>query len=428
MVRTRPLRLATALATLGLLGSIVSAASAAPVSTSGPPPVSSAVPSSVGKTVFFVGDGMRQDLIERFAATGGLGTMRQLMKDGVRATGNGLLTEAPPNTGAGWYSLATGAWPGVHGSTNNTFHINGSIFSGSTSSFGAGIPQAEMIAQSAERCWPQGRPGGVLRRRRDEHLRADGRLPALLLRPGRRDQLHLGHGHRRHDRVAGRPVRPSGRLRRERPVRGRGARRRLGLDQRAGIVLARQGDAPQGDRLRRRQVRPQRVHLRFRRTTPPWTTTASCSPPPRTAPRAWRPCAAASGPTSRSRWSAARSTARPRASTSRSRSSRRTSRRSASSTRRSRGRSRPGPPGPARPASRAISRSTWPRRSRAPRRPTSPSSRPASSPRTRTSSRDSSGSRPTGRSCRTSSTAITRTSCSPAIRRPTSSSTSSWGW
>ena len=25
----------------------------------------------------------------------------------------GLLTQAPPNTGAGWYSLSTGAWPGA---------------------------------------------------------------------------------------------------------------------------------------------------------------------------------------------------------------------------------------------------------------------------------------------------------------------------
>ena len=41
---------------------------------------------------------------------------------------NGLLTQAPPNTGAGWFTLATGAWPGVAGSTNNTFHVNGQPF------------------------------------------------------------------------------------------------------------------------------------------------------------------------------------------------------------------------------------------------------------------------------------------------------------
>ncbi len=54
--------------------------------------------------------------------------MADFLRNGRSAPGNGLLTQAPPNTGAGWYSLATGAWPGVHGSTNNTFHINGQPF------------------------------------------------------------------------------------------------------------------------------------------------------------------------------------------------------------------------------------------------------------------------------------------------------------
>jgi len=65
--------------------------------------------------------------------------MASFLKNGAQASGNGLLTEAPPNTGAGWYSLATGAWPGVHGSTNNTFHINGGVFANSTSSFAPGV-------------------------------------------------------------------------------------------------------------------------------------------------------------------------------------------------------------------------------------------------------------------------------------------------
>ena len=51
---------------------------------------------------------------------------RDMLGHGAFASRNGLLTQAPPNTGAGWFTLATGAWPGVHGSTNNTFHINGS--------------------------------------------------------------------------------------------------------------------------------------------------------------------------------------------------------------------------------------------------------------------------------------------------------------
>ena len=64
----------------------------------------------------------------------------------------GCSTQAPPNTGAGWYTLATGAWPGVHGSTNNTFHKNGDPFGGTrTSAFDSGALQAESIAQAAER-------------------------------------------------------------------------------------------------------------------------------------------------------------------------------------------------------------------------------------------------------------------------------------
>jgi 2',3'-cyclic-nucleotide 2'-phosphodiesterase (5'-nucleotidase family)/predicted AlkP superfamily phosphohydrolase/phosphomutase len=62
-----------------------------------------------------------------------------------------MLTQAPPNTGAGWYTLATGAWPGVHGSTNNTFHKNGDPFANRTAAFDPGVLQAESIAQAAER-------------------------------------------------------------------------------------------------------------------------------------------------------------------------------------------------------------------------------------------------------------------------------------
>ncbi len=103
------------------------------------------------KVVFFVADGMRQDLAEQYASQKLMPTMAKLFKNGAKAADDGLLTQAPPNTGAGWYSLATGAWPGVHGSTNNTFHINGAPFGNSTSSFAPGVLQAESLAQAAER-------------------------------------------------------------------------------------------------------------------------------------------------------------------------------------------------------------------------------------------------------------------------------------
>ena len=127
--------------------------------------------------IFFVADGMRQDIAKRYAeartlaeampvtelpkwaeanlrkklAGSLLPTFRKLFRNGVSAEEDGLLTQAPPNTGTGWYSLATGAWPAVHGSTNNTFHVNGQPFGSATSAFTPGVLQAETIAQAAER-------------------------------------------------------------------------------------------------------------------------------------------------------------------------------------------------------------------------------------------------------------------------------------
>ena len=126
-----------------------------------------AAPKPVESAVFFTADGLRQDIVARYAKAGGMPTMARFMQIGAVAAGNGILTQAPPNTGAGWYTLATGAWPGVHGSTNNTFHINGAPFATSTAAFGAGVLQAETIAQSAERAglkvaqieWAGGRNG-----------------------------------------------------------------------------------------------------------------------------------------------------------------------------------------------------------------------------------------------------------------------------
>src|ERR1700742_2604160 len=123
-----------------------------------------------GKLLFFAADGLRQDAIERYSSQGVVPGFRQLLRDGAKASGNGLLTQAPPNAGAGWFTLATGAWPGVHGSTNNTFHVNGQPFGNSTAALGtAGVLQAETLAQSAERGgkkvaqieWAGGRSGAI---------------------------------------------------------------------------------------------------------------------------------------------------------------------------------------------------------------------------------------------------------------------------
>jgi 2',3'-cyclic-nucleotide 2'-phosphodiesterase (5'-nucleotidase family) len=103
------------------------------------------------KVIFFVSDGMRQDLAEAYASQGLMPTVQKLLQSGAKAADGGLLTQAPPNTGAGWYSLATGAWSGVHGSTNNTFAINGQSMGSRVAAFDSGVLQAETLAQAAER-------------------------------------------------------------------------------------------------------------------------------------------------------------------------------------------------------------------------------------------------------------------------------------
>lgn len=139
LVRVRAIAVLTAVALLsGLLAAPIVAA---PVAGS---------PAS-GGAVFFTSDGLRQDLVAKYAAQGVMPTMAQFLKTGTSAAGGGLLTQAPPNTGAGWYTLATGAWPGITGSTNNTFHINGAPLNTRTSAFDANVLQVETIAQSAER-------------------------------------------------------------------------------------------------------------------------------------------------------------------------------------------------------------------------------------------------------------------------------------
>lgn len=102
------------------------------------------------KVIFFSADGMRPDLMEAYAVGGFMPTYADLLANGVRGD-NGLIQGFPPNTGVGWYTLATGTWPGEHGSTNNTFHRTGATFTGRTSFATTGILQADTILQAAER-------------------------------------------------------------------------------------------------------------------------------------------------------------------------------------------------------------------------------------------------------------------------------------
>ncbi len=102
------------------------------------------------KVVLFASDGMRPDLMEKYAAEGAMPTYAALMAAGARGD-NGMLQAFPPNTGVGWYTMATGTYPGEHGSTNNTFFRSGDAFSNRTSFSGAGVLQADTIANAAER-------------------------------------------------------------------------------------------------------------------------------------------------------------------------------------------------------------------------------------------------------------------------------------
>ena len=139
MRRSRPILL---LAVVALLGGLVPASV---VAHSQPDK-----PTATKGVVLFAADGMRPDLMEKYAAQGSMPTYAKLMKDGVTGK-NGLVQAFPPNTGVGWYTLATGAYPAEAGSTNNTFFRSGDTFNNRTAAFSPGVLQADTIAESAER-------------------------------------------------------------------------------------------------------------------------------------------------------------------------------------------------------------------------------------------------------------------------------------
>ncbi len=103
------------------------------------------------RVILFASDGMRLDHIEGYIKQGRLPTFKRLLAQGTKAAGGGMLQGFPPNTGVGWYTMASGTWPGEHGSTNNTFHRSGDAFGNRTSFATTGILQADTIQQAAER-------------------------------------------------------------------------------------------------------------------------------------------------------------------------------------------------------------------------------------------------------------------------------------
>ncbi|HEV2109431.1 MAG TPA: alkaline phosphatase family protein [Thermomicrobiales bacterium] len=149
-----PAFLVVLLAALIVSGPGLSAASlqATPASTPGATPGATPEASaSAERVILFSADGMRPDLVERYASEGAMPTIAELMENGVTGK-NGMVQAFPPNTGVGWHTLATGTYPGEHGSTNNTFHRTGEAdFGSSSSAYEPGILQADHIAQAAER-------------------------------------------------------------------------------------------------------------------------------------------------------------------------------------------------------------------------------------------------------------------------------------
>ena len=283
------------------------------------------------KVLMFAADGMRQDLIEQYAGERRtvVPGFAEMLRTGAKAGGNGMLTQAPPNTGAGWYTMATGAWPAVHGSTNNTFFVDNQPMANRTAAFDQtistdpGAPsvlQAETIAQAAERGHKKVIQTGMGRRGQRHDQRPHGRLPQLLLGARGRHQLPQ---RRRGTRPRGDVL---GAVRRGHPRAGDR------LDERAHLLQPRPGDPDAGAGRNHRQVRPERLRLDSSNDHRVDYDKVLFARERTAAPR-WPTCARENWPTSRSRSRAAPSTAGPAACWSRSRRlDRRRRRRSGSST------------------------------------------------------------------------------------------------
>jgi 2',3'-cyclic-nucleotide 2'-phosphodiesterase (5'-nucleotidase family)/predicted AlkP superfamily phosphohydrolase/phosphomutase len=134
---------------LALVSVVVLSISLVPTASAAKPTPPAQKPST-DKAIFFASDGMRPDLADKYVGEGAMPTFAELYAAGVKGD-NGLTQAFPPNTGVGWYTLASGAWPGEHGSTNNTFHRTGEASFNNRTSLGQSILQADTIQQAAER-------------------------------------------------------------------------------------------------------------------------------------------------------------------------------------------------------------------------------------------------------------------------------------
>jgi len=109
--------------------------------------VRAASPLPVSKMVFYIADGMRPDLMQKYANAGVMPSYSTVIKEGVVGD-NGLTPAFPPNTGTNWTTLATGTYPGEHGSINNTFFREGE---GNFNNSSSGQALADIQASAAYR-------------------------------------------------------------------------------------------------------------------------------------------------------------------------------------------------------------------------------------------------------------------------------------
>lgn len=144
---------------LALAGMIAVLGSMVPVATAAGPWPSKP---STSRAILFGSDGMRPDLVDKYVEAGAMPNFEALYDAGVKGV-NGMQQAFPPNTGVGWHTVATGTYPGEHGSMNNTFHRIGEASFNNRTGFGdlpsasspTGVLQADHIAQAAERAGKQ---------------------------------------------------------------------------------------------------------------------------------------------------------------------------------------------------------------------------------------------------------------------------------
>ena len=248
--------------------------------------------------IFFASDGLVQNRVAGYVQQGALPTFGRLLKTGAYATDNGLLTQAPPNTGAGWYSLATGAWPGVHGSTNNTFHKNGAAVQ-------RAAPRPSTRACCRRRRWR--RPPSAAARR---WPRSSGRAAAARPSTDRPSTSATSSPaaawppttsaptttRRSSPRSACSSIIPAG-FAGQAPFAGAAPVDASGWTNAPAILQPGQGDAAAGAGFRRRQVRAERVHLRLDQRQQDQLRPGAVLRRARTARPRWRRWAGASGPT-----------------------------------------------------------------------------------------------------------------------------------